>query len=317
MVAGGEGCEVVGEGGQARVEAVPIDGGTELLQQGAGGRTGDEGDRGTGGFGELFEEVLAGEPGVLGGQAHGIQERGEGQGEFALQGGHRRGQAEGGAGPGQGDGARGPCRSGRLVGAVRPQQLGSGTRGGRVAQQVRLCAQPQQGGEDRGGVAVVDAALVALVVAGLGGHADDVEQAVLGRCLVQAVQRFGPGQQRRGQVFGAVDLGRLGDQVLVPVRASGLELRVGDGRAVVGAGQGEGHRPLVRNEGELGPLSGDGEAVAAEADGGAAVTAVVQVGAVAQGAGCALTRGLGSRPVPRPGPGRRGHAARRRPGGPW
>src|SRR5690606_35633161 len=114
-------------------------------------------------------------------------------------------------------------------------------------------------------VVVVDPALVPLVVGLLGGAADQ------GGEVVGAVQRVGSVlvEQARGEVFGAVDLGRLGRQAPVPVGPGGGQGGVGDGGPVVGAGEGGG-------------VGGGGEAVAAEPDGAPAVR--VEVGAVAQGA---------------------------------
>src|SRR5690606_19133065 len=167
-----------------------------------------------GGGGQFLQQVGGARPGGHGAVAVPLCNGVLGLRPDVVEGG--RG-AEGVPGTRQGAGAAG--EDGPLLrgGAVRPVQQGGGPGGGLVAQGARSGVQAQGGGEDRGGVVVVDPALVPLVVGLLGGAADQ------GGEVVGAVQRVGSVlvEQARGEVFGAVDLGRLGRQAPVPVGPGG------------------------------------------------------------------------------------------------
>ncbi|CAO0829200.1 hypothetical protein SMICM17S_06819 [Streptomyces microflavus] len=98
--------------------------------------------------------------------------------------------------------APGPGRAQRLVDAVRPEELGRRPGGGLVAQKPRLRVQAQQGAQDGGGVLVVDAPGVPLVVR-------------LGRRLPHEQGEFVVGQD--SETFGALLGQEAGGQVLAPV----------------------------------------------------------------------------------------------------
>ena len=276
------------------------EGAVEPVEQRPRAGAGDEAGRSRG---QLLEQVLPGkvEIGQLAGEAGAGSEGDHRLGELGCQRrdgllagvpglAGRRGPAERHPGPGQRSGARGPPRPGRLVGAVRPEQLGRGACRGRIAQQAGAGSHSVQGGQDQVRVVVVHAALVPLVVPGLGGPPNQI----LGVRLVE---------QRGGQVLGAVDLGRLGDQQLLPEGLRLLERRIAHRRPVVGGGDRECHPAVQRrrvgracraagreDHGEVDRLGVHCEGVPAEADRLAAVR--VQVEPVAQGAASLLARGL-------------------------
>lgn len=264
-----------GQRGEVLVEGGGADRAAELLQQRPGRGARDEAALSAGQF---LEEVLGGRRAV--GPC-------DGRGQFGLEFGDRGRCSERVPDPGERGRPAGPGRPLPGGRAVCPEQLGFGAGLGRVAQQAGRLVQAQQYGQDGGGVVVVDPALVALVVRGFGSVAHEGREVRLregGRAVL--------GEQAGGEVLGAVDVRVLRGQRLAPVGAGALETRVGDGGAVVGSGEGEGQAVALRDQSEVEGLGVDGEAVAAEADGPAAVR--VELGAVAQGAPGLLPGGFQS-----------------------
>ncbi len=179
-----------------------------------------------------------------------------------------------------------------------PEQGARGARPRPEAQQVGAGEQGEQPLQEEGGVVIVEAALVALLVA-LGGVGAHGLREVAWTGIAEAGERqagvlrqagFGGGEDLRRQGLAAVDLRRLRDQALLPVGPGGLELGVLDRLEEVGAGQVEGEAAAARHQGQLERLAVDAEAVAAEPEDGVAV--LEQVAAVAQRPRRLLARGL-------------------------
>lgn len=249
------------------------------------------------GFQEGADRGAHDEPGGPGGQlleevrGDGVTRRGRGRGAdrrrpLLLEHRDGRGEPEGVAGAGERDRAPGPGGALRLIGAVRPEELGRRADGGLVAQQPGVRVQAQQGGQDRGGVLVVDAPGVPLVVRHGGRLPYESRQFGIG----ERGEVSGPVlvEEPGGQVLGTVDGGVLGGEQLLPVRPGRRERRVGDRGPVVRPGQREGEAlplPVLASGGherQVERLGVDGEPVPAQPDHGPAVR--VQLGAVAQGA---------------------------------
>jgi hypothetical protein len=152
-------------------------------------------------------------------------------------------------------------------------------------------------GEDGGGVDVVDAALVALVVAlgGVGAHRREEGRGV-DRGLAEAgdgeaaLAPLGVAQHRRGEELPAVHVVALARQGLVPEVAGLGEGGVFERVEEVGAGEVGGEPAVAREDREFERLRVDEEAVAPELDDVGVV--VEELGAVAQGARPLLAGGL-------------------------
>ena len=204
-----ERAQVVVEGAAA---AAGLERGEQGLLQGDGRGAGDE--AGLLG-GELLDEVGAGALDIAG-REHQAVERDE-LGDAARQlvrergGGGREAERRAQAGD-----ALGPAvPRGAQLGAIEvgPEQAGERARGRRHAQQPGGRPQREQLLEDRRRVGVVQAALIALVVAVRGVAADQLEQPAglaLGRVQASQVEALlaglGRGQHRGGEVLAAVDL---------------------------------------------------------------------------------------------------------------
>ncbi len=264
------GGQVIAEGGEVVRVRVGPGGPVERVQESADRGTHDEP---VGPAGQLLEEV--GGYGIGPGR---IPEPGDLRCPLLLKHGDGRGEPERVTGTGQGGGPPGPRDTLRLLRPVRPEELGRRPDGGLVAQQPRVRVQAQQGAQDGGGVLVVDAPGVPLVV-GFGRRLA-YEQGEFG--VVQRGERLGPPllQQPGRQILAPVDGGRLRGEKLLPVRAGRLERRVGDWSPVVGPGQCE-REPLPGgHERQVERLGVDGEPVPPELDHGPAVR--VQLAAVPQ-----------------------------------
>ena len=161
----------------------------------------------------------------------------------------------------------------RLVGVEAPEEDRVGAALGVVAQQLAVLVEAGEVGEEQGRVGVVDALLVAFGIEPGGEAADFGEHGlvILGQ-LGQAGQRqlvaamHGGLEHLVGQVFGAVDLGRLAHQLLAPEVAGGLEALVLDQLVEVRAGEVVVHPPVAVDGGQFEGLGVDGEAVVAEGD---------------------------------------------------
>ena len=169
-----------------------------------------------------------------------------------------------------------PCFLGNLSNALRgqrPEQHGHGPRVRREPQQARAVVQVQQAFENPRRVGVVKPPLVALIKARRGLLAHQLKEPLLGTLSIpQALQRqpiamgLRVEQDRRRQVFPAIDVGRLRHEMLVPVVPGGFEVAIGNRLPEVGSGQRQLHVIPGSEQGELERLLVDREAMLAELD---------------------------------------------------
>jgi hypothetical protein len=227
-------------------------------------------------------------------EALGVQEFADRPRELGREHSRRRREAERRAQAGDALGAAVPGRAQVAAVEVGPEQAGQRARGRRDPQQAGGGPQRQQLLEDRRRVGVVQAALVALVVALGGEAAHQLEQAAglaLGpvqACEVEALLAgLGRRQHRRREVLAAVHLRGLGDDLLVPVGAGLVELGVVDRLEEVGAAEVQRHLVAAGQQRHVEHLGVDVEAEGPELDDRGA--AVEELEAVAQGPERVLT----------------------------
>ena len=214
-------------------------------------RAGHETERGRA---KLLEQVLGSQRRVTGGQRELLDRRSQ----LLAQRSDGRHRTERLPRPCERTRAGRPCPAYVVRSPVGPEQLRQRPLGRRVPQQPGTGPQPQQHLEDRRGVVVVHASLVALVVPGLGRAAHHVEHV--------RVVRHPVGEHRRGQVLRAIDVRRLRHQQLVPERLRRLELLVPDNRAEVGARDGQRHLAVLRHQRQVDGLRVHREPVPAQPD---------------------------------------------------
>ncbi|MDT4820899.1 hypothetical protein FQZ97_540490 [compost metagenome] len=187
--------------------------------------------------------------------------------------------------------------------AVLPVEQGQRAFGRAPGEQARLVLHADERAQQAHRVVVVNALLVALLVARRSEAANHVEQLRMQRVFGQQREHLGPRalglaveqrlQQPAGEVFGARQLGRLGHQRLVPVALQRQQPGFVDRALVVGARHLVGHALVAGHERQVDRLAVHGEGVAAQAQRVAALAH--QLALVADGAQGLVARGLQAR----------------------
>ena len=144
------------------------------------------------------------------------------------------------------------------------------------------------------------AALVPLVVA-LPRHTPHEPEhlGLVGRRSGQVGQRdrtfvaLGGEEDGAREVLAPVDVPVLGDEILFPERAGGLELRIAERFEKVGSGEVQRHAAIVRNDAEVERLCVDAELVSPELD--RVIAVLKEVGAIAEPTEGILLLGLEAR----------------------